>query len=264
VAAAQFFPRMGEVERNRSTMEALAREAARAGAEIVVFPETAVQGYMEPDERQVWRTPEFEGDAKERSLDGVSETVPGPSTRLFSRLASELSVYLLLPLIERDAESGKHYNTAVLLGPGGETVLHYRKAAPWTVAEYAWASRGDGTPAVADTPLGRIGVMICYDVHTMLGKLSRAGAELVLWPLWWVDHDPDLWFGERLGELCRRHHVAVAGANRSATGLAGELPGAGYSCVVGKDGRILSIAQNPGTGVVVTDVPLFRGGRQGK
>ncbi|MHC5081833.1 MAG: carbon-nitrogen hydrolase family protein [Planctomycetota bacterium] len=256
VGLVQFFPKMGDGEGNRRAISEGVRMAKERGAEIVVLPECALQGYMEADGERVWAAPDFEGDGKERPLTGIAEPVPGPGTRFFGGLAGELSLYLLLPLIEIDPKSGKYFNTALLLDPRGEILLHYRKTHPWTVAEYAWASKGSGEPAVVDTPLGRIGVMICFDVHILLAKLSKAGTEIILWPIWWVDHSPELWFEERMPALCREHRVALVAANRAVTGVEGELPGGGFSCIVDARGRILSRTAYPGPAVVVATLPV--------
>jgi predicted amidohydrolase len=241
VAAVQADSAFGDILGNRGKLVRLVTEAAQGGAELVVMPETAVQGYMTPDGSKVWRSPDFPDGEREVSLEGVAEPVPGPSTRLFSDLSRRLSIHLLLPLVEVELQTGRHFNTAVLLGPSGQILAHYRKATPWTIAEYGWASPGVDEPMVVDTSVGRIGIMICYDVHAMLSRLAAAGAELVLTPVWWVDHDPEFWFTERLPDLCRRHGVALVAANRARTSVEGARPGAGFSCVISKEGELLSV-----------------------
>jgi predicted amidohydrolase len=256
VAAVQFFSYMGNVEENRKRLLELAGQAADEGAKIVVFPETALQGYMDPDGYGTWRSPGFKGDARELTLGGVAETVPGPSTALFAEFSKKRGIYVLLTLVEVDEQTGLYYNSAVLLGPEGRMLVHYRKAEPWTVAEYGWASKGDGKALVVDTPLGRLGVMICYDVHTMLPKLEKARADIVLWPVWWVDHDPALWFDERLPDLCRRHGMAIVAANRAETQNPNEEPGAGYSRVVSSKGEVVAKASDGLTDYVVGTVSV--------
>lgn len=101
----------------------------------------------------------------------------------------------------------------------------------------------DEAPVMFELRGYRIGLMICFDVHSMTEKLAKAGAELILWPVWWVDHDPPLWFDERLPDLCRRLHVAIAAANRATSGDLCELPGAGFSRIAGRDGEIVAEAK---------------------
>jgi predicted amidohydrolase len=242
VAAVQFASTLGDVEGNRKRLLHLTRQAAEAGAQIIVLPETAMQGYMTPDGSKVWCSPDFPRDDEETSLEGHAETVPGPSTKAFASLARDLGIYVLVPLVEYEPSSNRYFNTAVLVGPSGAIAAHYRKARPWTVAEYGWASPGDGEPVVAKTPYGPVGIMICYDVHEMPAKLAEVGATLVLTPVWWVDHEPESWFTERLPDLCKRYGFALVAANRAATGAEGERPGAGFSCVISREGKILALA----------------------
>jgi len=258
VAAVQFSSRMGEAEWNRERLLALVAEAALSGADVVVLPETAVQGYMTPDGEGVWCAPDFPDRDFERSLEGIAEPVPGPSTWAFGSAAMAWGVYVVAPLIERDPETGKYFNTAVLLGPHGNILLHYRKINPWTPAEYAWASGGEDVVPVVDTPLGRLGLMICFDVHSMFAPLAKAEADCILAPVWWVDPDPALWFGERLPALCGEYGVACAVANRAQRGMQGELPGAGYSRIIGADGRVLAEARTKGTEVVMARISPLR------
>ena len=96
--------------------------------------------------------------------------------------------------------------------------------------------------------------MICYDVHEMLPRLAEAGAELVLTPVWWVDPQPEFWFTERLPDLCRRYGVALVAANRASTGAEGEKPGAGFSCVISRKGKVLAMAGEE-EGVAMACIP---------
>jgi predicted amidohydrolase len=255
VAAVQFASTLGDVEGNRKALLRLTREAGEAGARVVVLPETAIQGYMTADGSMKWCTPDFPSDEEETSLEGYAETVPGSSTKAFATLARELAIYVLVPLVEHETSTNRYFNSAVLVGPSGEVAAHYRKAHPWTVAEYGWASEGDGKPVVVKTPLGPVGILICYDIHGMLPKLAEAGAKLVLTPIWWVDSHPELWFLERLPDRCRQYGVALVAANRAATGMKGERPGAGFSCVISSTGKILDMA-GAEEGITVARVPM--------
>lgn len=254
VAAIQHFSPMGQVENNRRDLLRKAEEAAGLGARLVVLPETSVQGYQAADGSRVWKAPGFAGDAKEISLEGIAETVPGPSTEEFGRLAKRLRVHVVVPLVEVDPEKRLYFNTAVLIGSNGEILLHYRKAHPWTPAEYAWATPGPDEPAVVDTEIGRIGLMVCFDVHSMLSRLAEAGAGIVCTPVWWVDPDPASWFGARLPHRARTDGVAIVAANRAAAGVEGELPGAGYSAVISAKGEVLAMAEGDGPDIVIAAI----------
>ena len=101
VAAVQCHSVFGDVVLNRIHLAALVRRAARKGAKIIVLPETAVTGYMSDDIKRTWQTGDREISDGLTGVDpkAAAETVPGPSTRVFGKLADELDVYLTVPLI---------------------------------------------------------------------------------------------------------------------------------------------------------------------
>jgi len=246
VAAAQMPSRMGQVAANIARMERLARQAASRGAHVVVFPEAAVTGYLSQDLQINWRV----GDRplslefrEGRSPRGVARSVPGPTIRRFGRLARQLSVYLVVPFVERDPATGLYHNTACLVGPDGRLLLHYRKVNPWPHPEDSWATAGRQL-AVARTPFGKLGLLICYDIHTEPQRLAAAGADMLLYPIAWVDDPASKWFEEDLPRIARQNGVAIVGANWSV-----EHPrknrgwhGAGQSRIIDAGGRTLARA----------------------
>ena len=198
VAAVQFISQWAKPAENRKALEPLVREAAKRGAKIVVLPETAVTAYMSHDLRRTWQV-----DARPltRGLQGVSpeglaETVPGESTRVFGALAKELGIYLTVPLVEVDPKQRKHFNTIVLVDPQGRIALHYRKLNPWPWAEQGWASPGDRGHQFLDTPYGRLGLLVCYDVNVI-------GAN------WSVPQRPQ-WYGYGQSLIIRRTGEVVS------------------------------------------------------
>ncbi|HUU42880.1 MAG TPA: carbon-nitrogen hydrolase family protein, partial [Planctomycetota bacterium] len=200
VAAVQCSSVFGRPEENRRKLEGLVRRAAGGGAKIVVLPETAVTGYLRFDLKVAWGLP---GRALSDGLVGVdpkpfAETVPGKSTESFGRLADELDVYLTVPLVEVDPKTGRYYNTSVLLGPDGKMLIHYRKRDPWPWAERGWATPGDLGNPVVETPFGRLGLLICYDIHKQAEVMSRQKVHTLLYAIAWVDDEGSDWFAKRL------------------------------------------------------------------
>ena len=128
---------MGTLKRNSRKIRELAKEAAGAGAKIIVFPEAALTGYLSQDILTNWH---LEGWPIAlpfpRSKDPAPYAVRVPSdiTNEFCQLSKELNVYIALPFVEiDDSESRanpKYYNTVILLSPLGEIVAHYRKNNP--------------------------------------------------------------------------------------------------------------------------------------
>jgi predicted amidohydrolase len=171
VAAIQCSSEFGAVETNRQKLASLVREAAANGAKIVVLPEAAITGYVSQDLRENWHVRGRPLEAAFRGRDplATAETVPGPSTDRFCSLAGELKIYLTIPLIERSGGAEqKFFNTVCLASPGGQLVAHYRKLNPWPYPEKSWATAGDRGPQTYDTEYGRVGLAICFDIHTIL------------------------------------------------------------------------------------------------
>src|SRR5438094_321030 len=102
VAAVQCSSELGAVDANRAKLSALVREAAGAGAKIIVLPETSVTGYLSQDLRTNWHLPGKPLDPAFQGKDPrpFAESVPGPSTRHFAALARELGAHISVPWLE--------------------------------------------------------------------------------------------------------------------------------------------------------------------
>lgn len=210
-AAVQIAPLPGPVTTATITAngELGARWARRCveatGAELVVLPETASTGFVT-------------GLTPERLWDVVSE-VPGPVTEPLQSAARELGVHLVWGTYERGPERGVVFNSSVLIGPGGDVLGVYRKTHPFCTelrSRGGWVTPGDEVNVV-ETPLGRIGQIICFDGdYPELSRVTAVrGAEVIVRPSALL-RSADIW------ELTNRaraydNHVFVVGAN--ATGL---------------------------------------------
>ncbi|MDQ1720794.1 MAG: deaminated glutathione amidase [Pseudonocardiales bacterium] len=178
---------------------------AATGAELIVLPESVTTGFTPGvDTGQLW--------------DLVSE-LPGPMLQPFADLAAELRSHLVVGSYERGPERGVVYNAAVVLSPAGELLGVYRKTHPFgseRADRGGWVTPGEDI-LVVDTPLGRIGVIICFDGdYPELSRITTlAGAELICRPSALL-RSADIW------ELTNRaraydNHVYVIGCN--ATGI---------------------------------------------
>jgi predicted amidohydrolase len=123
------------------------------------------------------------------SYEDVAETIPGPSTDFLGELAAEHGVYIVATIHERS----EHliYNTAVLLGPDGALVGRYRKICLARDEYRRGVAPGNEFP-VFETPIGKIGMMICFDVHMpeVARGLAANGAEIIAMPI--MGGHPDL------------------------------------------------------------------------
>jgi predicted amidohydrolase len=140
-------------------------EAARQHADLVVLGETVPSA-------NVKGKPE-----------DTAEPIPGPSTRFFADLARQHRLHLVFSLYERAGHLV--YNTAVLLGPEGQIIGQYRKVSLPPGEAAKGIAPGKDYP-VFDTPLGRVGMMVCYDgfFPEVARELSKNGAEIIAWPVW--------------------------------------------------------------------------------
>ncbi len=259
VAAVQTHSNMGDPAANRRHLGTLVTKAAEHGAKMIVLPETAVTGYMSWDLKTTWR---IESRPITRGLSGLSpaavaEPVPGPSTEFFADLAKELEVYVTVPMVELESSKNRYYNTVVLIGPGGRIVLHYRKLNPWPFAERSWASRGDRGHTVLDTPYGRVGLLICYDINFEPPNLKKLGVDHLLYPIAWVDDEHSDWFSRQLPAIARENRLNIIGANWSVPPqVSPTWHGYGMSRIISKQGRILvSASRNVGTEILYADLP---------
>jgi predicted amidohydrolase len=168
VAVAQIEPRLGERERNREACLERLEEAARAGCSLVVLPECASSGYM-------FESPE--------EASPHAEEIPGPFTEALVEACRRLGIHCVSGMLERDGDHLR--NAAVLAGPDG-LAGRYRKSHLPFLGVDRFVAAGDEVE-VFETPIGRIGIEICYDLR--FPELTRAialkGADVVAHPTNW-------------------------------------------------------------------------------
>jgi predicted amidohydrolase len=263
VAAVQCSSDLGDVAGNRKKLTRLVTEAARNGAKIIVLPETAVTGYLSQDLKDNWHVKGKPLDESFRGNDPArfAETVPGPSTRHFAALAGKLGIYLTVPLLEvvRPANgkgAPRYFNTVCLVSSRGKLVAHYRKLTPWPHPEQSWATPGDRGVQFYDTEYGRVGLAICFDIHTILEKYRPHKIWALLYPIAWVDEThPAEWFWHRLPKRLRPFKHYLIGANWSVDQKQ-KWFGYGFSVVLGPDGKVLASAKSLyGSEIVYATLP---------
>lgn len=245
VAAVQCQSKFGDPAANRKHLEKFIRRAAWRGAQIVVLPETAVTGYLSFDLKTTWQAgsrPVTKGLRGVEPKD-VAETVPGPSTEFFGKLARELRIYLTVPIVEIDHKTGNYYNTSVLLGPAGRIRIHYRKCDPWPWAERGWAAPGNLGNPVVETRFGRLGLLICYDIHAQARIMGEKKTDTLLYSVAWVDEKDSKWYAKRLPAIANTHGFNIVAANWTVPRGPGRTwHGYGQSCVIDAKGRVLAKA----------------------
>jgi predicted amidohydrolase len=211
-------------------------EAAAAGAELVVLPECAIPGYM--------------FDSLEEALP-LAEEIPGPSTVALERECRRLAAHVVCGLLERDGDSVR--NTAVLVGPDG-LVGAYRKTHLPFLGVDRFASPGDEL-SVWETPLGRIGVEICYDLRfpEVTRTLALKGADLVAHP---TNFPVAARIQTELITVARaaENRIYLLTANRVGRERTGEF--CGWSQIVDPYGRRLAEAGETEEALLLADVDV--------
>jgi predicted amidohydrolase len=258
VAAIQFVSEFGNPQANVKRLTPLIRQAAAHGAKVVVLPETAVTGYMSFDLTTTWQA---DGRQATAGLKGVSpgeaaEPTDGPSVRALAALAGQLGVYLTVPFVEVDPKSGRYFNTIILAGPDGKCLLHYRKLNPWPYAETGWATKGDRGHQYIDTPFGRLGLLVCYDINFEPPALKAARVDTLLYCIAWVDAADSKWYAENLPAIARANGLNIVGANWTVPDKP-EWHGYGQSEIIARDGRVLAKAGSDlAEEIIYADLPV--------
>ncbi len=167
IALAQISCRQGNKRENLETIKRNVARAKRENARLVAFPELSLTGYVVRD--QVY---------------DLAERIPGPSTRAIERIAKANDVYIIfgMPEIGEKTNSTLH-NAAVIVGPEGYIGKYRKMYLPThSVFEEKRYFRPGYQASVYDTEIGKIGVIICYDIYfpevTRLMRLD--GAQLIV------------------------------------------------------------------------------------
>jgi len=167
VACVNFRTDWGNKEANLNRIKGYIEAAAKRGADIILFPETALTGYDIDEEVKMHKE--------------NAETIPGPSTNEIAQLTRKYGVYVIVGMAEKDKDNPEIiYNSVAIVGPEG-VIDSYAKIHP-AFGENKWCKKGK-RPVLFETPWGPVGVGICYDT-TMFPELPRyyaaCGARLYL------------------------------------------------------------------------------------
>ena len=167
IALAQISCKRGDKAENIKKIESRVTRAKRQGAELVIFPELSLTGYTMRD--QIYE---------------LAETIPGHSTTFLEKLARKTGTYIVFGMPELSEKTqATVYNTAVLVGPDG-FIGKYRKMylPTHSVFEEKRYFRPGYQTAVFETELGKIGLIICYDIFfPEVSRLTRLkGAQLIV------------------------------------------------------------------------------------
>jgi predicted amidohydrolase len=167
LALAQMTSRREDKEENLGKIEALTTRAKRLGADLAIFPEMCLTGYVVKDQ-----------------LYELAETIPGPSVQRVAAFAKKTGIYIIfgMPALSEKTRATL-YNSAVFVGPNGLIGAYRKMYLPThSVFEEKRYFRPGYEPASFSTPIGNIGLCICYDLFfPEVARLARlAGAQLLV------------------------------------------------------------------------------------
>jgi predicted amidohydrolase len=237
VAVVQTDPQLGQKRRNLEEVERAAARAGKAGAQLIVLPECHLTGYVY--------------ESLEEAL-AVAEPVPGPASERVSELAAQHSLYIVVGTLERVGD--RCYNSTLLAGPQGIEAV-YRKTHTLCLGVDRFTTPGNLGLHVHDLPLGRIGILICYDLRfpEAARVLALAGVQAIALPTNWpiTSHiQADVFTRSRAAE--NRIFLLAAdrvGRERGTTFL-------GRSQIVSPDGTVVAEASATHPDFLMADIDL--------
>src|SRR6476620_12494578 len=201
-AVVQAAPVVFDRERTLDKVHALAGDAARQGAELVLFPEAFVSAYPRGlDFGAVVGSRTEKGREDFRRYWESSVDVPGPAVDHLSQVALENRVYLVIGVVERDG--GTLYCTVLFFAPDGTFLGKHRKVMPTASERLVWGFGDGSTMPVFDTELGKLGAVICWENYLPLMRTAMyaKGIEIYCAP---TADSRDSW-------LASMRHIAVEG-----------------------------------------------------
>ena len=196
IAVAQLAITVAEPDANRQAAADAVAEAAAAGARLVVLPELCDSGYV------------FDAADPAAEARGLAAPAADNATlRQWHELAARHRLVIVGGFCELGAD-GRLYNSAALVDASGTRAV-YRKAHLWDSEKLVFTP-GDAALPTVDTEVGRVAVMVCYDLEfpewTRLAALD--GADLIAAPVNWPGYSwPE---GERPAEVVKAQAAAAA------------------------------------------------------
>ncbi len=198
------------------------------------------------------------------SLLDASVDVPGPAVDRLAEAAAENGLHLVIGVVERDG--GTLYCTALFFSPDGYLGKH-RKLMPTAAERLVWGFGDGSTLPVFDTPLGRIGAVICWENYMPLLRMAMYAKRIQLWCAPTAD-SRETW-------LSTMRHVALEGRcfvlscnqftrrrdfpsdiPNTLADAPDDVVSSGGSCIIGPLGEVLAGPARDGEEILYADIDL--------
>jgi nitrilase len=265
-AVVQDCPIVFDREATLKKVRHLVKQAADRGAALVLMPEAFVSGYptgLDFGARVGLRQPQGREDFRRYYESAVD--VPGPACEALGKVAKEGRVFLVIGVIERDG--GTLYCTVLFFSPDGSMMGKHRKLMPTAMERLIWGFGDGSTMPVFDTPLGKLGSVICWENYMPMLRMHMYSQGIQLYCAPTADHR-DTW-------LPSMRHVALEGrcfvlsccqyltraeCPEDYAAIQGNDPSTvlmrGGSCIVDPLGQILAGPQFEGPCILTADLDL--------
>jgi predicted amidohydrolase len=238
LALAQIGCKRGEKTENIKKMEEILNKVKEQAVDLVIFPELSLTGYVLRDR-----------------IYELAETIPGPSTRILENLTKKNRMHVVFGMPELSEKTrATIYNTAVLVGPKGYIGKYRKMYLPThSIFEEKRYFRPGYEATAFDTEIGKIGLIICYDIYfpevTRLIRLK--GAQLIIC----ISASPAIrkTFFEIL-TMARAIENTAFLAYVNLVGIEDGLQFWGGSRLVGPNGKVLAQAKYDEEDLVICDV----------
>ena len=234
VATVQYEPSQFKKDHNVHSLLNLCEEAANKGAKLIVTPEMGTTGYCFLNRQEI---------------SSLVETIPGPTTKKFQSITKRFNCYIVIGMPEIDEETQLYYNSAVLIGPNGIIGKH-RKSHGY-IAEPKWSAPGQ-EHLVFDTEIGKIGILICMDIHFIetARLVALQDADIIIHISNWLSErtPAPYWISRAFENGCY-----LIESNR--WGLERTVQFSGGSCIINPDGSIASVIDK-GDGIAYAKIDL--------
>jgi len=239
IAVAQVGSIKGAAAENAESVVRWIEQAAGEGIVLTVFPECCLTGYVYNDRAE---------------LAAAAIAADGPEIERIRAACEKASMHAVVGLFE--ADGGRVYNTALLIGPDGVIGRHRKRHLPFLGGD-RFVDQPEGIePAVFDSPVGKVGLAICYEIRfpEVVRTLVLSGAEIVVLPTNWPVASrilADLFTPVRAAE----NFVYFLAANRNDSEDGTDFLGS--SQIVDPIGKVIAHAGTE-TGLFAADVDLER------
>jgi nitrilase len=254
-----------DLEQGLDKVARLARKASEAGAALAVFPEAFLPGYP--------RGMTFGVAVGHRSAEGrdhfrryfdASVPVPGPAVDRLAGVAAENALHLVIGVVERDG--GTLYCTVLFFSPEGYLGKH-RKLVPTAGERVIWGAGDGSTLPVFDTPLGRIGAVICWENYMPLLRTAMyaKGVEIYCIPTadgreTWIPTVRHIAMEGRCFVLSCNQFTRLKDFPPDMPSVLAESPddivATGGSCIIGPLGDVLAGPARDGEEILFADLDL--------